>query len=467
MESATDSKFSCGGCGKTYKWKPELAGKRAKCKCGYVMTVPSEPPGGDELDDLYALAEEASAKKHEAVVEGIRCPSCGGGMQPGEAMCVSCGFNMKTGRRAAAQAMPVGGAVAMAGAGAGGAASSILAYGGGKVAAKTVGKDEVGDANLIEYYVPIGLIAFGLFVAILQQMRFTTSPVGIGIAMGMVIVATVVDLVLMLGACLIAVKLIDASFGSPGPALLKLAAISLTPGAVAATVTFLFQGSVGGFVGWAVALVLYYILFSYLFDLDGSEVMILTFIVWAVRTFVGAFIIIALLAVFFGSSGGGGLPFGGGSSASMSAHASSEDARIDELLGNTKQCVEAQAWLEETGGRIFGKEAHTDCITLVKEAYGAGATKVTAVKDGPVADEVIISMPKKADARKRIFAWHEKNKAKYQWEDETDEGQRYIVLSFNSMSSAGERAEAQKKYKAVQKSSPNAPKGSSDSADEQ
>ena len=31
-------------CGKTYKWKPEFAGKKVKCKCGYVMTAPKAPP---------------------------------------------------------------------------------------------------------------------------------------------------------------------------------------------------------------------------------------------------------------------------------------------------------------------------------------------------------------------------------------------------------------------------------------
>ena len=31
---------TCAGCGKEYRWKPELAGKRAKCKCGGVVSFP-------------------------------------------------------------------------------------------------------------------------------------------------------------------------------------------------------------------------------------------------------------------------------------------------------------------------------------------------------------------------------------------------------------------------------------------
>jgi hypothetical protein len=52
--SAT-AKFTCDGCGKQYAWKPELAGKKAKCKCGQVMNVPAEPP---DDDGLLGLAPE-------------------------------------------------------------------------------------------------------------------------------------------------------------------------------------------------------------------------------------------------------------------------------------------------------------------------------------------------------------------------------------------------------------------------
>src|SRR5690348_16638707 len=36
--------FSCGACGKQYRWKPELAGKKVKCKCGTPISVPATPP---------------------------------------------------------------------------------------------------------------------------------------------------------------------------------------------------------------------------------------------------------------------------------------------------------------------------------------------------------------------------------------------------------------------------------------
>jgi hypothetical protein len=37
--------FSCPECGKEYPWKPELAGKKGKCKCGAIMHVPTSSEG--------------------------------------------------------------------------------------------------------------------------------------------------------------------------------------------------------------------------------------------------------------------------------------------------------------------------------------------------------------------------------------------------------------------------------------
>src|SRR6187200_3135581 len=46
-------------CGKHYRWKPELAGKRAKCKCGAAVAFPKEDP------------EAAEAREFDEMVRGI------------------------------------------------------------------------------------------------------------------------------------------------------------------------------------------------------------------------------------------------------------------------------------------------------------------------------------------------------------------------------------------------------------
>jgi hypothetical protein len=54
MAGIQNGKFSCPECGKKYTWKPMLAGKKARCGCGVIMTVPqpeaSPPEDPDGLD---------------------------------------------------------------------------------------------------------------------------------------------------------------------------------------------------------------------------------------------------------------------------------------------------------------------------------------------------------------------------------------------------------------------------------
>lgn len=46
-------------CGRTYSWKPTLAGKRARCKCGATLQFEFEPNAAVEQTDLQSHAAEA------------------------------------------------------------------------------------------------------------------------------------------------------------------------------------------------------------------------------------------------------------------------------------------------------------------------------------------------------------------------------------------------------------------------
>src|SRR4051812_38319331 len=100
METVDQAKFTCESCGKSYKWKPEFAGKKVKCKCGFVMTAPKAPKraappppkpaesDGPDLDALYALADDEKTSRKAGQVEvGLSCPSCRSAMEPGATMC--------------------------------------------------------------------------------------------------------------------------------------------------------------------------------------------------------------------------------------------------------------------------------------------------------------------------------------------------------------------------------------------
>jgi hypothetical protein len=82
--------FSCDSCGKQYPWKPELAGKKAKCKCGALISIPAQAPA------RTPVAVAAAAPVDES--QGYRCPACKGDLTPGQAICVGCGYDLRTGQ---------------------------------------------------------------------------------------------------------------------------------------------------------------------------------------------------------------------------------------------------------------------------------------------------------------------------------------------------------------------------------
>ncbi len=87
--------FSCDSCGKQYPWKAELAGKKAKCKCGSILSIPAQA----QMTKAAArtpVAVAAAAPVQES--EGYRCPACKNDLTPGTAVCVNCGYDLRTGQ---------------------------------------------------------------------------------------------------------------------------------------------------------------------------------------------------------------------------------------------------------------------------------------------------------------------------------------------------------------------------------
>ena len=98
MADTQVAKFTCSACGRQYPWKPEIAGRAAKCKCGQALTVPQGPDA--ELDpDVIDFADLEAAASGRPVAagpvaaasadSGYRCPSCAAEMTPGTVLCTS------------------------------------------------------------------------------------------------------------------------------------------------------------------------------------------------------------------------------------------------------------------------------------------------------------------------------------------------------------------------------------------
>src|SRR4051794_21497346 len=83
-DGSAPPRITCSGCGKTYVWKPELAGKRVKCKCGEAMTVPASmeaaapPPQEEDLYDLAPSSEPPKPKSSPRVPLAPMAPRGGG-----------------------------------------------------------------------------------------------------------------------------------------------------------------------------------------------------------------------------------------------------------------------------------------------------------------------------------------------------------------------------------------------------
>lgn len=75
-------KMTCGGCGKSVPWKPEYAGKRLRCKCGFAMVGPAAAPapaGGAQPPPVPAAKAAAVAARPAAPAKAAPLPPLAGG----------------------------------------------------------------------------------------------------------------------------------------------------------------------------------------------------------------------------------------------------------------------------------------------------------------------------------------------------------------------------------------------------
>ncbi len=84
----------CNGCGKRIKAPDRLAGKRAKCKCGVILAIPTARPA-----DQVAAAQPSPPPAGPPSANEPTCPDCQAPMPDGAVLCTACGFNVQSGQR--------------------------------------------------------------------------------------------------------------------------------------------------------------------------------------------------------------------------------------------------------------------------------------------------------------------------------------------------------------------------------
>jgi hypothetical protein len=461
--TSTEPKFTCAACGKEYRWKPELAGKKAKCKCGAVVPVPAQAPRAAapkpaakpkpaeqdvDFDGLYALAQEenkAAARQPTVVDEsaaGYRCPSCSTALPPGSAVCPNCRTDLRTGLRIGAGAAGGAGVLAAAGAYAGATPTpraGVLPYTGGRGGAAPSSRNtdqdilyEGGKARSL--YLPLGLIVLGILFYF-GKVAFSGDKLTAGVMVFLVGLNVLMDSILIFIAMLIAVRGFDMGFGAFGPGVLKILAIAMAPGALGQMMNHWIGGAGGWVIGGFVTIVLYYTLIKVLFDLELGETFLLVFLIYGVQQVLGTFLIVALVGM--ASSGAishdSAIAIGGGTAAVVSAGDEGDpvppkqpltaetiaynlDQENQRTLSALRGGQEARDWLTGERNTIAGMDhAQSDQFIAGLEKAGVTSAIVTGHQEyvskeglgGNYITEVTVTMPTDPTQRKQVFAIRE------------------------------------------------------------
>jgi hypothetical protein len=224
--------FTCETCGRKYKWKPGLAGRKVKCACGEAMICPETPPG--EANDLYDVAPP------EAVVVPSPAP-------PAHA------------RNAQADAPKP--------------QAAPLQYQNPRDRGVAEPGSEYFPDKTLDYHLPLALIAAGTFIevaaALIRGHRsfagFTPHLTALGMHL-------VLGTATMLIGVLIAARFRGIELGKLPTAIMKLAAICIAPGAAVTLLSPALAVIPFGFlIGLAGQFILYFALLGTLFHMDESD----------------------------------------------------------------------------------------------------------------------------------------------------------------------------------------------------
>lgn len=291
MAETEIARFVCRGCGRSYRAKPELAGKQVKCGCGQVMTAPL-PAESHELEDdpdgLYDLAPDPVNKKKrkQSLPEsGDTCPSCEAPLIQGAILCVQCGFDLQTKKTLNGETLeekpPTKPVVKPPPT----IPAAQLPYARmPRRNAEPEIEETLGGPVWKEIYIPAALLMLGMFLqwGVSTNWQVAAAPDFLpilGIRVGL-------NLVLSFVGALALVKLMDLSFGSPGPAILKFAAIALfVPAAAAIVGKWIGYDSafVAGMSSTLVQTPLGVFLFWWLFGLELTEAFYCVMVIWIVN----------------------------------------------------------------------------------------------------------------------------------------------------------------------------------------
>jgi hypothetical protein len=258
MSEATELRIVCDGCGKTYKWKPQLAGKRVKCACGAVVTVPTaavaEEPA--ELDDLYALASDAESKRAAAESEAPIAVQAPAPIVPPPTPVV------KPGLAAAGVKDPL-----------------PFVYRRKGLAEEP--KEQIKPSPLRDWVLPAGLVPLGLWLSFVEGFGGNDGAMQIS----SILITIFCNIGLIIGAVFIASAIAGVALQDPIPiTIFKLCAVALAPGAIGGIIGNSIGGLNGEIVAPLVSVVMLLGAFLLLFRMAIQDMVICVMLAWIIRS---------------------------------------------------------------------------------------------------------------------------------------------------------------------------------------
>ncbi len=266
MSKGSSKSFICPHCSKRFQWTTRIADRKAQCpSCHKRIRIPTVPgrvaEAVDPLPETHksrpktdsntydldltgideSIVEPPPTPAQQAAAETGRCPACNQSIKPGAVICVKCGYNLKKGKRLQTDVADDGTPQASGKLPESLANSAMANISGTSSIAQALEsrEDEYKPSQLVDLWIPIGMIVLGLFITFggcwlfQNYLPFENDLDWRLHALISYPIQLVVMAPLMLIAATVTVKVLDTSFGPLGTGALKLTAITMGPVAVA------------------------------------------------------------------------------------------------------------------------------------------------------------------------------------------------------------------------------------------
>ena len=136
MTAPPEPRIACPNCGKQYKWKTQIAGRKVQCsQCEQKMRLPDTAEGA--IEPIGPLLNQQNQASHGAYELDLpeeeptpassappvhmdagpagdgngHCPACNSKLKPGAVLCINCGYHVEEGKKiktSVAQGAPTG-----------------------------------------------------------------------------------------------------------------------------------------------------------------------------------------------------------------------------------------------------------------------------------------------------------------------------------------------------------------------